>query len=74
MEVQYLAEQGGVPHSDMERTWNCGLGMVAIVAPERRYEALALLQETGAREIGVVAAMPEDERVVIANVESAWKS
>ncbi len=34
LEVQYLAEQGGVPQSDMERTWNCGLGMVAIVAPE----------------------------------------
>ena len=34
LEVQYLAEQGGVPQSDMERTWNCGLGMVAILAPE----------------------------------------
>jgi phosphoribosylformylglycinamidine cyclo-ligase len=33
IEVEYLAKVGGVPQADMERTWNCGLGMVAIVAP-----------------------------------------
>jgi phosphoribosylformylglycinamidine cyclo-ligase len=32
--MQYLAEVGGVPQADMERTWNCGIGMAAIVAPE----------------------------------------
>ena len=71
---RWMAGVGDLPAAELARTFNCGIGMVAIVAPERRYEALALLQETGAREIGVVAAMPEDERVVIANVESAWKS
>jgi phosphoribosylformylglycinamidine cyclo-ligase len=34
IEMQYLAEVGGVPQADMERTWNCGIGMAAIVAPE----------------------------------------
>lgn len=29
--MAYLAEAGGVPQSDLERTWNAGIGMVAIV-------------------------------------------
>lgn len=33
-EMLYLAQIGGVPEADMERTWNCGIGMAAIVAPE----------------------------------------
>ena len=34
LEMLYLAQIGGVPEADMERTWNCGIGMAAIVAPE----------------------------------------
>jgi phosphoribosylformylglycinamidine cyclo-ligase len=34
IEMAYLAQIGGVPQADMERTWNCGIGMAAIVAPE----------------------------------------
>ena len=26
-----MANEGGVPQDDYERTWNCGVGMVAIV-------------------------------------------
>jgi phosphoribosylformylglycinamidine cyclo-ligase len=32
-EMKFMAEIAGVPQADMERTWNCGVGMVAIVAP-----------------------------------------
>jgi len=32
-EMKFMAEIAGVPQSDMERTWNCGIGMVAIVDP-----------------------------------------
>jgi phosphoribosylformylglycinamidine cyclo-ligase len=28
-----MAEIAKVPQKDMERTWNCGIGMVAIVDP-----------------------------------------
>ena len=34
VEMQYMAEGGQVPQSDMERTWNCGIGMSAIVAAD----------------------------------------
>jgi phosphoribosylformylglycinamidine cyclo-ligase len=31
--VKFLSEVAAVPQSDMERTWNCGIGMSAIVDP-----------------------------------------
>jgi len=34
VEMDYLAKVGGVPQADMERTWNCGIGMTAIVAAD----------------------------------------
>jgi phosphoribosylformylglycinamidine cyclo-ligase len=33
IEMKFMADIAGVPQSDMERTWNCGIGMVAIVDP-----------------------------------------
>ena len=32
-EMKFLAEVAAVPQADMERTWNCGIGMSAIVDP-----------------------------------------
>ena len=32
-EVKFLSEVAAVPQADMERTWNCGIGMSAIVDP-----------------------------------------
>ena len=32
-EMKFMADCAGVPQADMERTWNCGVGMVAIVDP-----------------------------------------
>jgi len=32
-EMKFLADLAAVPRADMERTWNCGIGMSAIVDP-----------------------------------------
>jgi phosphoribosylformylglycinamidine cyclo-ligase len=42
-----LAERGNVPAAEMERTFNIGVGMVAIVAREDSDRALAVLAERG---------------------------
>jgi len=47
IEMQYLAQIGGVPQADMERTWNCGIGMAAIVAPEAADLTIASLAARG---------------------------
>ena len=33
VEMEFMAKMGGVPQGDMERTWNCGIGMSAFVDP-----------------------------------------
>jgi phosphoribosylformylglycinamidine cyclo-ligase len=46
-EMEYMAAMGGVPQSDMERTWNCGIGMVAIVDPSVADLAMKSLSARG---------------------------
>ncbi len=43
----WLQTQGGITDSEMLRTFNCGLGMVACVAPEDAEAALSLLRKAG---------------------------
>lgn len=47
LEFQYLSTMGSVPQSDMERTWNCGVGMVAIIDQEASELALKTLLARG---------------------------
>lgn len=52
----WLQQQGGINDSEMYRTFNCGIGMVAIIAHAQAEHALQLLSAQGetARIIGVV--------------------
>jgi len=43
----WLQEQGAVPESEMQRTFNCGIGMVLVVAADQADEALATLTAAG---------------------------
>lgn len=47
LEMLYLAQIGGVLQADMERTWNCGIGMAAILAPESADLAIRSLAARG---------------------------
>jgi phosphoribosylformylglycinamidine cyclo-ligase len=46
-ELVFMAGEGGVPQSDYERTWNCGVGMVAIVDAATADLAIAALAARG---------------------------
>jgi phosphoribosylformylglycinamidine cyclo-ligase len=46
-EMAFLAKNASVPELDMERTWNCGIGMVAIVEPSKGDLVLASLAARG---------------------------
>jgi phosphoribosylformylglycinamidine cyclo-ligase len=52
----WLAQTGNLDDDEMHRTFNCGIGMVVIVAPQRAAAAIALLRELGetAQRIGEV--------------------
>jgi phosphoribosylformylglycinamidine cyclo-ligase len=45
--VVRLLEEHGVPRAESERAFNCGVGMVAAVAPEQADRAVALLTTRG---------------------------
>ena len=55
---QWLQAQGGVSDDEMYRVFNCGIGMVAVVAREHAAPAVEVLRATGETvyEIGVVEA------------------
>ncbi|AEX72792.1 phosphoribosylformylglycinamidine cyclo-ligase [Corynebacterium diphtheriae] len=58
---------GQVPQIEMEKTFNMGVGMVAVVAPKDRDRALAILtaRHIDAWELGTVRAIEDDEPSVI---------
>ena len=45
--LQWLQRQGNIADAEMLRVFNCGIGMVAIVAPEHADAATKLLQDAG---------------------------
>ena len=71
----WLAEAGQVAPLEMARTFNCGIGMIAVVseADEARIRrTLADAGETVSRIGRIVTAPPDRPRVVMANMGSAW--
>ena len=75
IEMEYLAKIGGVGQADMERTWNCGIGMVAVVDPSAADLALRSLAARGMRAwaCGLVASRKSADSQG-STLESAYQS
>ncbi len=58
--TQLMADLGGISQDAFESTWNCGVGMVAVIAPESADLALKTLSARGMRAwiAGQVGEMP----------------
>ncbi len=73
---KWLAAEGGVEAADMARTFNCGIGMVVITAPNEADRLRRVLQEGGETvwTIGAVRDRPGDgARCRIEAMETAWR-
>ena len=73
----WLARAGGTALDDMLRTFNCGLGMVAVVAPEDEAAACEILTEHGetVTRIGhVVARDPGAPALAVRDLDATWPS
>jgi phosphoribosylformylglycinamidine cyclo-ligase len=49
----WIAQQGGVEEAEMRRAFNCGIGMVVVVAPEAEGAVRAALQTAGETVYGI---------------------
>ncbi len=63
----WLQQQGNVDEHEMHRTFNCGIGMVLVVSPERASQAEQILSELGETvySIGEITAGRQGEAVVL---------
>ncbi|MBX3500304.1 MAG: phosphoribosylformylglycinamidine cyclo-ligase [Alphaproteobacteria bacterium] len=73
---RWLREVGNVPTSDMLDTFNCGIGMVVIVAPEDSARVRESFSEAGQEslEVGVVETHDGEADCVVASADSLWRS
>ncbi|HYD98235.1 MAG TPA: phosphoribosylformylglycinamidine cyclo-ligase, partial [Alphaproteobacteria bacterium] len=71
---RWLMAEGRVSAADMARTFNCGIGMVVVCAPDRAEEAARILAAAGETvyRLGAVTAASGEERVVLDGMEQAW--
>ena len=70
----WLMAEGGVAPAEMARTFNCGIGMIAIIRPEDTTEARKILSAAGedVHDIGEIIAGNGGERVILPGLDSAW--
>jgi len=63
---KWLADEGRIAPAEMLRTFNCGVGMIAVAAPRDADAVTAAFAKAGERAfvIGEVIAAPQEPRVV----------
>lgn len=57
---KWLAQTGGMAETELLKTFNCGMGMILVVAPNRAAALTTILEEAGetVSEIGTVTGTP----------------
>jgi phosphoribosylformylglycinamidine cyclo-ligase len=74
---RWLGEAGHLDEQEMARTFNCGIGMIVITAPEQADDALETLSKAGetAYRIGAVQALADaaSARVIVEGTATAWR-
>ena len=60
----WLAHTGAIADAEMHRTFNCGIGMVVIVAAERAADAVRVLEQAGEHAM-VIGEVRRGERGVV---------
>ncbi len=71
---KWLAQKSGASGMEMARTFNCGIGMIVIVAPEDEAEIAKILAEAGERvkRIGEVEKNLSGNRVALQGLDANW--
>jgi len=73
--MKWIAQEGNISHSEMARTFNCGIGMVAIIAKKNETEVIRVLEKIGekAHRIGFVKNRKnQDRQIEIKDMNVSW--
>jgi len=64
---KWLQENGNLAEREMHRTFNCGIGMIVVVDPQRAQEAQKLLRDGGEQvwRVGEIRKRPSDGLQII---------
>jgi phosphoribosylformylglycinamidine cyclo-ligase len=70
----WLMRQGAIPVHEMARTFNCGIGMMVIVSPNKSQKLQQILIEAGntVATIGRVVASSDPPHTRLLNAETQW--
>jgi phosphoribosylformylglycinamidine cyclo-ligase len=71
----WLSKEGGVAAAEMARVFNCGIGMVVVVSPDKAEAAMTLLREHGetVQRIGkVVPRAADGAGCIVAGIDRLW--
>jgi phosphoribosylformylglycinamidine cyclo-ligase len=71
---KWLAEAGDINPMEMARTFNCGIGLIMVVAPEHADEIMGILTAAGEQvsRIGAVEENTSKERVHLLGAGDTW--
>ena len=72
---KWLSRVGGIQPQEMARTFNCGIGMIAVISPEHMEEAIKIFSKAGETvyKIGFILSDDNKEPVEIKNWEEVWE-
>ena len=72
---KWLSKVGGIQPQEMARTFNCGIGMIAVISPEHLEEAIKIFSKAGETvyKIGLILSDDNKEPVEIKNWEEVWE-
>ena len=76
-EFAWLARAGGIAPDELARTFNCGIGMAAVVGADRAGDIAAIFEAAGEQvlEIGrIVPYQGSGPRVLIEGAARAWQA
>jgi len=70
--MKWIAKIGGIEAAELARTFNCGVGMVVVVSPEKAEEATKLLTSHGetVMRVGIAVSRTAEPRVKMLNLGS----
>ncbi len=70
---EWLQKTGDVPDVEMARTFNCGIGMMAVVAPEKADAAVMALAAAGEKVFRIGQIVPGQEGAEVNHMDQAWR-